>query len=44
MATDISEDECIKYIDRFLMFYVATADRLQRTSVWMDKLEGGESK
>jgi nitrite reductase (NADH) large subunit len=23
------------------MFYVRTADRLQRTSVWMDNLEGG---
>lgn len=41
LATDISEDLCIKYIDRFLMFYIATADRLQRTSAWMEKLEGG---
>lgn len=41
LATDISEELCIKYIDRFLMFYIATADRLQRTSTWMDKLEGG---
>jgi nitrite reductase (NADH) large subunit len=31
----------IRYIDRFLMFYVRTADRLQRTSVWRDNLEGG---
>ena len=31
----------IKLIDRFLMFYVRTADRLQRTSVWMENLEGG---
>jgi len=29
------------YIDRFLMFYTRTADRLQRTSVWRDNLEGG---
>ena len=28
-------------IDRFLMFYVRTADRLQRTSTWRDNLEGG---
>lgn len=41
LATDISEELCIKYIDRFLMFYIATADRLQRTSAWMEKLEGG---
>lgn len=41
LATDVSEDDAVKYIDRFLMFYIATADRLQRTSTWMDKLEGG---
>jgi nitrite reductase (NADH) large subunit len=31
----------IKYIDRFLMFYVRTADRLQRTATWLNNLEGG---
>jgi nitrite reductase (NADH) large subunit len=31
----------IKYIDRFLIFYVRTADRLQRTSVWVENMEGG---
>ena len=31
----------IRYIDRFLMFYIRTAERLQRTSVWRDNLEGG---
>ncbi|WP_372748961.1 nitrite reductase large subunit NirB [Litorivivens sp.] len=40
-ASDIDTETLIKYIDRFLMFYVRTADRLQRTSVWMDNLEGG---
>src|SRR6185295_4658177 len=30
-----------KYIDRFLMFYIQTADRLTRTSVWLENLEGG---
>lgn len=40
-ATDLDTETLIKYIDRFLMFYVRTADRLQRTSVWMDNLEGG---
>ncbi|WP_373084728.1 nitrite reductase large subunit NirB, partial [Zhongshania sp.] len=40
-ASDIDTDTMIKYIDRFLMFYVRTADRLQRTSVWMENLEGG---
>ncbi|HMY37812.1 MAG TPA: nitrite reductase (NAD(P)H), partial [Marinagarivorans sp.] len=40
-ATGLSDEQLVKYIDRFLMFYVRTADRLQRTSVWMDNLEGG---
>jgi nitrite reductase (NADH) large subunit len=40
-ATDLNDQELIQYIDRVLMFYVKTADRLQRTSVWMDGLEGG---
>lgn len=40
-ATDLDTATLIKYIDRFLMFYIKTADRLQRTSVWMDNLEGG---
>lgn len=40
-ATDLDTDTLIRYIDRLLMFYVATADKLQRTSVWMENLEGG---
>jgi len=41
LATDLDKETLIKYIDRFWMFYIKTADRLQRTSVWMDNLEGG---
>ncbi|MFY8274503.1 nitrite reductase large subunit NirB [Pseudoalteromonas sp. SSDWG2] len=40
-ATDLDDATLVKYIDRILMFYVKTADRLQRTSVWMENLEGG---
>ncbi len=40
-ATDLDTDTLIRYIDRILMFYIRTADRLQRTSVWLEKLEGG---
>ncbi|MDO9318539.1 MAG: nitrite reductase large subunit NirB [Gammaproteobacteria bacterium] len=40
-ATDLDDATLIQYIDRFLMFYIRTADRLQRTSVWMNNLEGG---
>ncbi|BFM05623.1 nitrite reductase large subunit NirB [Halioxenophilus aromaticivorans] len=40
-ASDLDKETLIKYVDRFLMFYIRTADRLQRTSVWRDNLEGG---
>lgn len=40
-ATDLDADTLVKYIDRFLMFYIRTADKLQRTSVWRENLEGG---
>ncbi|QPK63254.1 nitrite reductase large subunit [Methylomonas sp. LL1] len=40
-ATNLSKDTLIQYIDRVLIFYVRTAARLQRTSVWMENLEGG---
>ncbi len=40
-ATGLDDDTLIKYIDQILMFYIRTADRLQRTSVWMENLEGG---
>ncbi len=40
-ATDLDTATLVKYIDRFLMFYVRTADRLQRTSTWLESLEGG---
>jgi nitrite reductase (NADH) large subunit len=41
LAADLDEETCIRFIDRFLMFYIRTADRLTRTSVWLDKMEGG---
>lgn len=40
-ATDLDDETLIRYIDRLLMFYIRTADRLQRTSVWRESLEGG---
>ncbi|MGE0188397.1 MAG: nitrite reductase large subunit NirB [Steroidobacteraceae bacterium] len=40
-VSDLDKATLIKYIDRVLMFYVRTADRLQRTSTWMENLEGG---
>ena len=41
IASDLTKAKLIQLIDRFLMFYVRTADRLQRTSTWRDNLEGG---
>ena len=40
-GTDLDEETITKYIDRFLMYYIKTADRLTRTSVWVESLEGG---
>ncbi len=41
LAADLDRETVFRYLDRFLMFYVRTADRLERTSVWLDNLEGG---
>lgn len=40
-ATDLDDETLLRYIDRLLMFYIRTADKLQRTSVWRESLEGG---
>ena len=40
-ATDLDKAQLVQMIDRVLMFYVRTADRLQRTSTWRENLEGG---
>jgi len=41
LAADLDSETCIKYIDRFLMFYIRTADTLTRTATWLNKTEGG---
>ncbi|TDD24062.1 nitrite reductase large subunit NirB [Nonomuraea diastatica] len=41
LAKDLGTDELIRTIDRFLMFYIRTADRLQRTAAWIESLDGG---
>ena len=40
-ATDLSDDELICIVDRFLMFYIQTAKPLQRTARWFEEFEGG---
>jgi nitrite reductase (NADH) large subunit len=41
LASNLTEEQVVRLVDRFLMFYVRTADRLQRTSTWRESLEGG---
>ena len=41
LAGDLDTETLVSYLDRFLMYYVRTADRLQRTSTWIEHLEGG---
>lgn len=43
LAADIDKQSCIRYLDRFLMFYIRTADPLTRTATWLNKMEGGMS-
>lgn len=41
LAGDLDTETLVRYLDRFLMYYVRTADRLQRTAPWIDSLDGG---
>ena len=41
LASDLDDETLVRYIDRFLMFYIRTADRLQRTAPWVEQLDGG---
>ncbi|PKH23866.1 nitrite reductase (NAD(P)H) [Enterobacterales bacterium CwR94] len=41
LAADLDEATLVRYLDRFMMFYIRTADKLQRTSLWLESLEGG---
>jgi len=41
LAADLDRDTLLMYLDRFMMFYIRTGDRLQRTSLWLESMEGG---
>ncbi|NEM90691.1 nitrite reductase large subunit [Galbitalea soli] len=41
LASDLDDETLVRYIDRYLMYYIRTADRLQRTARWMEELPGG---
>jgi nitrite reductase (NADH) large subunit len=41
LAKDLDDETLLKYIDRYFMYYIRTADRLQRTARWQEELDGG---
>ena len=41
LAKDVPPDDVIPILDRYLMFYIRTADKLQRTARWIEQLPGG---
>jgi nitrite reductase (NADH) large subunit len=41
LASDLDDKTLVRYIDRYLMYYIRTADRLQRTAPWIEGLDGG---
>ncbi|MFF4651978.1 nitrite reductase large subunit NirB [Streptomyces sp. NPDC001380] len=41
LAQDLDDEGLVRLIDRFLMFYIRTADRLERTSAWLERIDGG---
>jgi nitrite reductase (NADH) large subunit len=41
LASDLDSETLVRYIDRFLIYYIRTAGRLQRTAPWLDELDGG---
>lgn len=44
LARDIDRETAIRYVDRYLMYYIRTADKLERTATWLLNLEGGVEK
>jgi len=41
LAEDLDTETLVRTVDRFLLYYVRTADRLQRTAPWVDEVDGG---
>jgi nitrite reductase (NADH) large subunit len=41
LASDLDTETLVRYVDRFLMYYIRTADRLQRTAPWVESIDGG---
>ncbi|KAL1969380.1 hypothetical protein VTN77DRAFT_9573 [Rasamsonia byssochlamydoides] len=41
LAKDVPPEQVIPLLDRYLIFYIRTADKLQRTARWIENLPGG---
>lgn len=41
LSADLDRDTLLTYLDRFMMFYIRTGDRVQRTSLWLEGMEDG---
>ena len=41
LAGDLDEETCVTYLDRYLMYYIHTADKLTRTATWLNNMAGG---
>ena len=41
LASDVDDETLVKVIDRFFMYYIRSADKLQRTAPWVESLDGG---
>lgn len=41
LASDLDDETLLRYIDRYIMYYIRTADRLQRTARWIEDVDGG---
>lgn len=41
LAKDLDDETLIQYIDRYIIYYVRTAERLQRTARWVEDMNGG---
>ncbi|RDW66440.1 nitrite reductase-like protein [Coleophoma cylindrospora] len=41
LAKDVPPDDVVPILDRYLMFYIRTAEKLQRTARWLEALPGG---
>ncbi|KAI9374963.1 hypothetical protein BJX61DRAFT_550430 [Aspergillus egyptiacus] len=41
LAKDVPPEDVIPILDRYIIFYIRTADKLQRTARWLENLPGG---